>query len=359
MKKPEYPIDETSRHRALLSLRQLDSPTEARFERITRLAQKFFRVPVAAISLIDSDRQWCKSIRGLTDREVPRDISFCAHAILSDRLFIVEDTRNDEHFRDSPLVTAPPFIRFYAGIALHTPDHSRVGTLCVLDNKPHRQSEFDFSVLQDLAALVEREFELESPLNQGFEHQPGQPDSKMFLDEISGLWNWNGITRLLEESSYRMRMMGGRQSLVWLQIRFRMSPDASDHAHHNLQRELAEEILKMIDYQDTVGRIAEGQFLLVLNENDRAALVTRLGLITDRIQTVFLRTDQDGLLEQVGMSARCDVHPEIGLADLLADIEANLPAMDQPMGTLFLNHQGMTETIQLTQNRTQSVIKER
>ncbi|MDX1799436.1 MAG: GAF domain-containing protein [Marinobacter sp.] len=349
MKAPDFPTDEAVRLTALASLHQLDSPSEERFERLTRLTQKFFHVPIAAISLVDSERQWCKSIRGLSEREIPRNISFCAHAILSDRLFVIEDTHENDDFRDNPLVTEPPFIRFYAGIALHAPDRSRIGTLCVLDHKPHRQADFDFSVLQDLAALVEREFELESPLNQNFDTQPGQPDQELMLDAVTGLWNWAGITRLLEESSYRLRMLGGQQSLVWLQVGYSMPTSATTDDHHHQQRELAEELLKTLDFQDTIGRVTDDQFLLILNQTDRATLVTRLGLLTDRVRTAFLKTDVGATLEHIGLSARCDVPPELSLADLLAEIESGLPGPDQPAGTLFLNHRGVTETIQLSE----------
>lgn len=84
MKKPDIPLGEASRIAALCSIAILDTPAEERFDRITRIAQAHFRVPIALVSLVDSDRQWFKSRQGLDASETPRDISFCGHAILSD-----------------------------------------------------------------------------------------------------------------------------------------------------------------------------------------------------------------------------------------------------------------------------------
>lgn len=197
------------------------------------------------------------------------------------------------------------------------------------------------------SASAEHEFELESPLNQNFGSQPGQPDQRLLLDAVTGLWNWSGMTRLLEESSHRRRMIGGRQTLVWLHISYRMPSGLIDEAHQRVQRELAGELLKILDFQDTIGHIADDQFLLILNQSDRATLITRLALLTDRVHTAFLKTDVGAMLEHIRLSAHCDVPADLGLADLLADVESNLPAFDQPPGTLFLNYQGVTESIQL------------
>jgi len=137
----------------------LDTEAEPRFDRITRLARAVARVPIALISLVDAQRQWFKSRQGLDQRETAREVSFCAHAILADEPLIVPDAREDARFAENPLVTGPPFVRFYAGHPIHAPGGARVGTLCVIDTQPRGLSSQEDAALADLAALVDAELE--------------------------------------------------------------------------------------------------------------------------------------------------------------------------------------------------------
>jgi diguanylate cyclase (GGDEF)-like protein len=123
------------------------------------MAQRLFSVPIAVVSLIDEDRQWFKSCAslGLDLKETSRDISFCGHAILDDEIFIIPDTAKDERFSDNPLVINDPYIRFYAGCPIRFTDGSRLGTLCIIDNKPRSLSNNDIETLKDLASTVELE----------------------------------------------------------------------------------------------------------------------------------------------------------------------------------------------------------
>ena len=115
MQEPAIPVDEAFRISTLHDLNLLDTPSEDRFDRLTRISQRLFKVPMALISLIDSDRQWFKSAAGLNISETPRSVSFCGHTILEQQIFIVNDTHLDHRFADNPLVTNAPHIRFYAG----------------------------------------------------------------------------------------------------------------------------------------------------------------------------------------------------------------------------------------------------
>ena len=157
MIEPKFPDNELLRQQALDSLRILDTKSEERFERITRLATKMVGVPISAISLIDRDRQWFKSIQGLDATETPRNISFCGHAIHGDETFIVENALKDVRFSDNPLVSENPNIRFYAGHPIKSPDGYRIGTLCVIDDHPKKISMDELESLVDLAAMVEME----------------------------------------------------------------------------------------------------------------------------------------------------------------------------------------------------------
>ena len=154
---PSLPSNEPGRLAALHSLELLDTPAEERFDRITRIAQRLFDVPIALVSLIDQDRQWFKSNQGLAACETSRDISFCGHAIHADDIFVIENTLADPRFADNPLVTAAPDIRFYAGAPLATAGGFRIGTLCLIDNKPRAFPDADRRVLRDLADWVQEE----------------------------------------------------------------------------------------------------------------------------------------------------------------------------------------------------------
>lgn len=160
MTEPPIPADEAERLRALGDLRILDTPTEERFDRITRIAADLFRVPMATISLIDGERQWYKSRVGIDAAQAPRRVSFCGHTILGDGPLIVEDALTDVRFMDNPLVIGPPYIRFYAGMPLRAVGGWRVGTLCLTDRLPRGFSLEDARRLIDLSAWAERELNL-------------------------------------------------------------------------------------------------------------------------------------------------------------------------------------------------------
>src|SRR4029450_6878396 len=114
--------DESARLAALHRYRILDTEPERGFDDLTLLASYICGTPIAAISLIDADRQWLKSRVGLPTPETTSAVSFCTHAIQSRDLFIVPDARHDERFRDNPFVTGDSEIRFYAGAPLLPPD---------------------------------------------------------------------------------------------------------------------------------------------------------------------------------------------------------------------------------------------
>ncbi|WP_370972199.1 ATP-binding protein [Amycolatopsis sp. cg9] len=148
---------ELARVAAVRALDLLDTPSEERFDRITRLAQHTFSVPIALVSLVELDRQWFKSCAGLDERETPRSVSFCARAIERDDLMEIPDAHLDPRFADNPMVTGPPYIRFYAGQPLTTPSGHKAGTLCVIDREPRRLTAAERGRLRDLAHWVELE----------------------------------------------------------------------------------------------------------------------------------------------------------------------------------------------------------
>lgn len=152
---PARPADEGARIAALYALLMLDTPPEARFDRIVEFAAQEFAVPIALITLLDDDRQWFKAAIGMgTTCQTSRDISFCGHTILKSEIMVVEDALLDPRFADNPLVTGPPHIRFYAGAPLVLPSGYAMGSLCVIDTRPRRLDGMELAILSTLRHLV-------------------------------------------------------------------------------------------------------------------------------------------------------------------------------------------------------------
>lgn len=148
------PINEAARLAALQKYAILDSEPEQAFDDLTLLASYTCDTPIALISLVDENRQWFKSKVGVSVSETSRDVAFCATAILQSDVFVVPDTLQDERFRNNPLVTSEPRIRFYAGAPLVTDEGYALGTLCVIDLKPRDFRPDQKEALKALSRLV-------------------------------------------------------------------------------------------------------------------------------------------------------------------------------------------------------------
>jgi hypothetical protein len=151
------PPDETQRLAALHSLGLLDTPAEERFDRLTRVAAALFDVPIALVSLVDANRQWFKSCVGTDLKESSREMSFCAHAVVERDILVIPDALRDDRFADNPVVSGPPYVRFYAGAPVYMADGYCAGTLCVIDGRPRDFTADDRERLLDLAVLVQQE----------------------------------------------------------------------------------------------------------------------------------------------------------------------------------------------------------
>ena len=159
MQAADPPPDDAARVDSLRRLLVLDTPPQERFDSLTAYAASVFQVPIALVSLVDEERQWFKSRCGLGVTQTARDVSFCGHAILQDVVMVVRDTWADTRFRDNPLVTGDPFIRFYAGAPLVLQDGHKAGTFCLIDRRPRTLDDWELGHLRDLARVAALELQ--------------------------------------------------------------------------------------------------------------------------------------------------------------------------------------------------------
>ena len=152
--------EEEKRLQALRRYKVLDTEAESVYDALTKLASYVCGTPISLVSLIDADRQWSKSQHGINAGSVPRDISFCTHAIENDEILYISDATKDPRFASNPLVIEEPNIRFYAGAPLKAPCGSILGTICVVDFKPRELNEQQLDALSTISKQVIDQFEL-------------------------------------------------------------------------------------------------------------------------------------------------------------------------------------------------------
>ena len=156
----QLPEHEDERLRALRSYQILDTLPEDVYDDLVFLASVICQTPIALVSFVDENRQFLKANVGLPVKETPRDVAFCAHAILGTEPLVVEDAASDPRFADNPLVTGGPQIRFYVGVPLLSPEGLPLGTICAIDRKPRELSTEQKKALAVLARQVMVQLEL-------------------------------------------------------------------------------------------------------------------------------------------------------------------------------------------------------
>ena len=189
MKPAPIPANESARLSALASYKLLDTPPEEEYDEITRITEEISGTPIVTLSLLDKNREWIKSKQGTEAEELPRELSFCAHAILEPRMMVVSDAHYDERFHDNPFTIGEPHVRFYAGVPIINEQGYPLGVLAAIDTRPRELSELQLMSLEAIAKLAVTHFELRK-LNMQLEtgkhsQQETQKELKAMLHEIS------------------------------------------------------------------------------------------------------------------------------------------------------------------------------
>ena len=263
----EIPKNEQQRLEALNDLGILYIPLEDRFDRITRTICRLFDVPIAYVSLIDSDTQWIKSIQGLDLIDCPRNTSICAHTLLVDEFIACENLTLDERFKDSLFVTEGLKLRFYVGFVLKSHGQN-IGTLCMVDTKPHTFNDDDLEAMRDIASWAQTEVNLtqlsEVQVQLITELDQAQRDAK--LDDLTELWNQMATKEILGRAYQRHLLTSDPLTAMMVDIdNFKKINDDYGHPFGDtVIKQIAHTLRTSLRPSDSIGRYGGDEFLVIL-----------------------------------------------------------------------------------------------
>lgn len=303
MIKPELPDNEAERLAALRQYEVLDSPPERAFDDLTMIASTLCETQMAAVVLVDEDRQWFKSAHGAPRGEAPRDISFCAHAILRpDEVLMVDDTLLDPRFHDNPMVTGTSAVRFYAGAPLVTSEGMALGSLCVFDQSPTHLRDEQRNALQALSRQASYLLELrlagkrlrqQLHEREWYEQQMAGYYAQMDAlnadlveqtrtDPLTGLPNRRAFAAALAAATEQTRAAGQSLSVALLDVdHFKTVNDVHGHDQGDVVlRELSALLRAHVAGAGTIARYGGEEFVLLLPNVD---------LLQARVQCEYLR----------------------------------------------------------------------
>jgi adenylate cyclase len=197
------PPNEAERLATLRALEILDTDAEPEFDELVTLAAALCGTPICTVSLIDENRQWLKAAIGIPRNECRRSVAFCAHAILGESVFTVEDATTDLRFADNPLVLGQPNIRFYAGIPVATSNNLPLGTLCIIDTVPRHLTPEQKQALEILGRQVNVRLELRMQRKALREVQAENREMRRKLQEAQ---------HQVEETNQRLKQLAATRS---------------------------------------------------------------------------------------------------------------------------------------------------
>lgn len=270
--------DEPGRIAALQRYDILDTPAEGAFDKITDLVRTLVGVPIAAVSLLDANRQWFKSHLGLDAAETPRDIAFCDHTIRIGQPLVIPDAQADARFRHNPLVTGDPGIRAYAGAPLRTPDGYNVGSLCAIDTRARDFSPEQLAVLQGLAPIVVEQMELRLLAER---------------DALSGALTRRAFVAAVDRQIALYLRHGRPAALLLLDIdHFKAVNDTHGHPVGDMAiHSVAATCQAMSRPSDSFGRIGGEEFALLLPEATEADAMQAADRFREAIAAITIPHD--------------------------------------------------------------------
>ena len=260
MKAPATPENETERLNSLRESGLLEIDSSPAFDRLTRLAKRFFKVPLAMVNLIDEHSLIVKSADGQAPGSVPRNISFCGHTILT----------------AAPLVAGEPRVRFYAGFPLRLRDGASVGSLCLIDYAPREFSAADLAVLGDLGALAEDEFAAISAAT---------------TDELTGLFNRRGFNQLVRFTLSVARRRAEPLTLGWLDLdRFKEINDRYGHEEGDKALKAMAQLMRTSFREaDLLVRFGGDEFAVLFADTDEKGAWIAMQYLAEQVENYNAR----------------------------------------------------------------------
>jgi len=328
MQAAPLPSNESDRIAALKALEVLDTPDECEFNALVNAAAAVCDAPISLVSLIDTDRQWFKANHGLEGAtQTPRDIAFCAHAILQDGLFEVPDATLDPRFADNPLVANDPDIRFYAGAPVRLSNGQCIGTLCVMDRQPRTLNERQREVLRCLAQATAQAMEGRLALRQvrglvgDLSRAAVDAEHRASHDPLTGLLNRAGFEPCLQAALDAVTAEPAALLCIDLD-HFKIVNDTCGHASGDLLlQQIARMLYESVRKGDAVARLGGDEFAILLT----SCTVVSAQRLAEKICATF------DTFRFVHGDYRMKVGTSIGLAVVdgrWANIEALMQATD-------------------------------
>lgn len=268
-------IDEAKRISALRRYNILDTAPETEFDNIITLVQSSFNVPMAAISFIDSERQWFKASRGLDVPETSRDVAFCDYTIRSDDITVVPDAKSDSRFADNPFVTGDAGIQCYMGAPLKTPDGHNIGSLCVIGTEARDFTPAEAAILEGFATLVVSQLELRQSAN--LDNLTHTMSRGAFLDQVE-----------IAIKAYRKQGIGATLAILDVD-KFKILNDRHGHpVGDTILQKFVNACCERVRGDDLVGRLGGDEFGILLRGVTPATANAVLSRVHQNISQIVL-----------------------------------------------------------------------